>query len=235
MNYFQEFSKYEDELIEKYEQHKLFTNIQDLSDEEFLSVLKQYGEGISAKFVMFLETAVRQIKNKESQTAILSILRDEIPAEGPTHQMMRSDAMEKGGVSAKELASTKLTEQTHNTLEKYFSFINQPEDRFNNHDLALTTFVRVIGESLVGVVYKHFTQELVRRFGVKEEEIEFYSFHWHHDEKGGTPVEGLNVGHTEYYDIAMEALLKTEEDLEEAKKIANYALEIREAFQNQFV
>lgn len=235
MNLFEQFSKYEDGLIAKYEQHKLFTDIQNLSDKEFLSLLKQYGEGISAKFVMFLETTVRQIKNQEAQDAILAILRDEIPQEGPTHQMMRSDAMEKVGVSAKELASTKLTEQTHKTLETYFDFINQTEDKFNNHDLALTTFVRVIGESLVGVVYKHFTKELVRRFNVTEEEVEFYSFHWHHDEKGGEPVDGLDVGHTEYYDIAMEKLILSEDDLEEAKKIGEFALKVREEFQDQFI
>ena len=86
----------------------------------------------------------------------------------------------------------------------------------------------------MGVVYKVFTQEIVRRFYVREDEIEFYSFHWHHDEKGGDPVEGSEIGHTEYYDIAMKDLLKTEKDLEEAKMVGKIALEIRSRFQDQF-
>lgn len=232
---FQEFSKYEDELLKKYEQHPLFIGIQNLSNEEFIHVLTQYGEGISANFVKFLETAVRQIKNEKAQEAILRILRDEVPATGPTHQMMRSQACERIGLNPQQLAATKLTEDTKNTIDAYYEFLCNPERKFNNRDLALTTFVRVIGESLVGVVYRIFTQEIVRRFNIKENEIEFYSFHWHHDEKGGTPFDGGEIGHTEYYDLAMEDLLQTSEDLEEAKMVSDLALDIRNKFQDQFV
>lgn len=232
---FKEFSKYEDELLKQYEQHPLFISIQNLSNEEFIHVLTQYGEGISANFVKFLETAVRQIKNEKAQEAILRILRDEIPATGPTHQMMRSQACERIGIDHQQLAATKLTEDTKNTINAYYEFLCNPERKFNNRDLALTTFVRVIGESLVGIVYRIFTQEIVRRFKVEENEIEFYSFHWHHDEKGGTPFDGGEIGHTEYYDLAMEDLLKTGEDLEEAKLVSDLALDIRNKFQDQFI
>lgn len=234
-NLFNEFSTYEDCLLKKYEQHALFANIQKLTDEEFLNVLTQYGEGISANFVKFLETALRQIQNEKAQEAVVRILRDEIPAVGPTHQQMRSAACERVGINTIALVATKLTEATQNTIDSYYEFICNPNLNFKNRDLALTTFVRVIGESLVGVVYKTFTQELVRRFGVSEDEVEFYSFHWHHDEKGGTPFEGGEIGHTEYYDVAMMDLLKTEEDLEEAKRVGDIALEIRCKFQEQFV
>lgn len=234
-NLFNEFSTYEDSLLKKYEQHALFTNIQKLTDEEFLNVLTQYGEGISANFVKFLETALRQIRNKNAQEAIVRILRDEIPAVGPTHQQMRSIACERVGIDPITLASTKLTKETQSIIDSYYGFICDPNLKFINRDLALTTFVRVIGESLVGVVYRLFTQELVRRFGVSEDEVEFYSFHWHHDEKGGTPFEGGEIGHTEYYDVAMMDLLKTEEDLVETKRVSDLALEIRCKFQEQFV
>lgn len=233
--FFKEFSEYEDSLLKKYEQHALFTKIKTLSDKEFLNVLTQYGEGISANFVKFLETALRQIKTKSAQEAILQILRDEIPAKGPTHQMMRSEACEKIGITPLELASTPLTATTQKTIDTYYDVICNPNRPWNNRDLGLTTFVRVVGESLVGVVYRVFTQEIVRRFKVSENEIEFYSFHWHHDEKGGTPFDGGAIGHTEYYDIAMQELLKTEADLEEAKRIGDLALDIRCKFQDQFV
>lgn len=234
-NLFREFSSYEDELLKRYEQHLLFSIVQNLSDEEFLYVLTQYGEGISANFVKFLETALRQIKNEKAQGAIVRILRDEIPAVGPTHQQMRSVACERIGIDPIKLAATQLSGETQKSISSYFEFICNPYLRFENRDLALTTFVRVIGESLVGIVYKVFTQEIVRRFNVQEHEVEFYSFHWHHDEKGGTPFDGAEIGHTEYYDLAMMDLLKTDKDLEEAKKVANLALEIRCKFQDQFV
>lgn len=232
---FKEFSKYEDKLLEKYEQHPLFIKIQTLSDEQFIHVLTQYGEGISANFVKFLETALRQIENKKAQEAVVRILRDEIPATGPTHQTMRSQACKAIGITPSRLASTPLTEETKQTIDSYYEVLTNPNRKWNNRDLGITTFVRVIGESLVGVVYRIFTQELMRRFNVTEEQIEFYSFHWHHDEKGGTPFDGSDIGHTEYYDLAMEDLLKTEDDLEEAKKMGDLALEIRNKFQNQFV
>lgn len=231
---FRDFSLYEDELIRKYEKHPLFERISSLSDKEFLNVLTQYGEGISANFVKFLETALRQIESPSAQKAILQILRDEIPSNGPTHQQMRSESCAKIGISPQALAATPLSAVTLRTIDAYYDIISNPKQVWRNRDLALTTFVRVIGESLVGVVYKVFTQEIIRRFGVREDEIEFYSFHWHHDEKGGKPVEGSEVGHTEYYDVAMKELLRTEEDLEEAKKVSDIALEIRSRFQAQF-
>ena len=234
-SFFKEFSKYEDILLKKYEQHALFQRIETLSDKEFLNVLTQYGEGISANFVKFLETALRQIKNKSAQEAIIRILRDEIPAKGPTHQMMRSEACERIGISPIKLASTPLSKITKETIDTYYDVICNPDREWSNRDLGLTTFVRVVGESLVGVVYRVFTQEIVRRFNVRENEIEFYSFHWHHDEKGGTPFDGGTIGHTEYYDIAMQELLKTEKDLEEAKRIGDIALDIRCKFQDQFI
>ncbi len=232
---FKQFSAHEDELLKKYEQHPLFIHIQKLSDEQFIEVLVQYGEGISANFVKFLETAVRQIKNEKAQEAIIRILRDEIPTKGPTHQMMRSAACEKIGLNAQKLAATILTPVTKQTIDAYYEVLINPNKVWNNRDLGLTTFVRVIGESLVGVVYRIFTQELVRRFNVTESEIEFYSFHWHHDEKAGTPFDGGEIGHTEYYDVAMEDLLETQEDLDEAKRISDLALDIRWNFQNQFI
>lgn len=232
---FQEFSKYEDELLIKYAQHPLFTRLRELSDEQFLHILTQYGEGISANFVKFLETALRQIKNEKAQHAIREILRDEIPSNGPTHQEMRSQACEKIGIDPTKLASTKLTDATQATIDTYYETITNTERKWNNRDLGLTTFVRVVGESLVGVVYKVFTQELMRRFNVSEDQIVFYSFHWHHDEKGGKPIDGADIGHTEYYDIAMQDLLKTTEDLKEAKRISDLALDIRWKFQDQFI
>ncbi len=232
---FDEFSSYENELLAKYESHSLFTNITKLSNEDFIHVLRQYGEGISANFVKFLETALRQIKNEKAQDAIIRILRDEIPVKGPTHQMMRSQACEAIGISAIDLAGTPLTSNTQRTIDAYYEVLCNRHGKCGNRDLVLTTFVRVIGESLVGVVYRVFTQEILRRFKVEEKDVLFYSFHWHHDEKGGTPFDGAEIGHTEYYDIAMSDLLKTKEDLVEAKEISNHALKVRCDFQDQFI
>ncbi len=232
---FNKFSQYEDGLLKKYETHPLFVKIQTLSDEQFINVLTQYGEGISANFVKFLETTLRQIKNASAQEAIRQILRDEIPAKGPTHQEMRSQSCEKIGISSAQLASTPLSRVTKETIDTYYDVLSNPNRKWGNRDLGLTTFTRVVGESLVGVVYRVFTQELMRRFNVVEKDIEFYSFHWHHDEKGGTPVDGADIGHTEYYDIAMRNLIKSETDLEEAKTIADFALELRCIFQDQFI
>ncbi len=234
-NFFKEFSEYEDTLLKKYEQDDLFINIKKLSDAEFIHALTQYGEGISANFVKFLETVLRLVRNEKAQEAIIRILRDEIPAQGPTHQLMRSRACERIGILPEQLASTELTEETKAVVGKYFDIVTNPMWAWSNRDLALTTFVRVAGESLVSVVYKTFTQEIIRRCNVSESDIEFYSFHWHHDEKGGTPFEGGEIGHTEYYDIAMEDLMRTEADLIEAKAVGDLALQIRCDFQKQFV
>lgn len=229
---FRQFSAYEDELLARYEQHPLFKNIQSLDNDKFLHVLTQYGEGISANFVKFVETALRQVGNVKAQEAMINILRDEILQSGPTHQQMRGMSMARIGVSAHQLVATELTPATHNTVKRYFEIITHHP--WKNRDLGITSFVRVVGESLVGVVYRVFTKEIMRRFNVPENEIEFYSFHWHHDEKGGTGDHG-EIGHTEYYDLAMQDLLKTEADLQEAKKAADMALELREEFQNQFI
>ena len=142
---FHEFSLYEDELIRQYEKHPLFGKVQNLSDKEFLHVLTQYGEGISANFVKFLETALRLVKSESAQNAILHILRDEIPDDGPTHQQMRSISCAKIGISPAELASTELSDVTRRTIEAYYNFLLGRTLKWRNSDLALTTFVRVIG------------------------------------------------------------------------------------------
>lgn len=231
---FEKFSGYEDSLLVQYTSHPMFTRVEEFSNQQFKFIIMQYGEAISANFVKFLETALRQVKNPFAQEAMQRILRDEIPHIGPTHQQMRTTACESVGITPSELVSTVLSGATQTTLKAYFDTVCD-QLLWKNRDLALTTFVRVIGESLVGVVYKTFTEELVRRFGVTEGDVEFYSFHWHHDEKGGTPFEGGEIGHTEYYDVAMRDLLRTEDDLNEAIEVANLALRIRLSFQDQFL
>jgi hypothetical protein len=231
---FERFSSHEDKLLAQYASHPMFTRVREFSDPQFKFIIMQYGEGVSANFVKFLETVLRQVSNPCAVEAIQRILRDEIPQAGPTHQQMRTMSCGKVGITASELVSTVLSDATQTTLKAYFNAVCN-QSLWKNRDLALTTFARVIGESLVGVVYKTFTQELVRRFGVTEGDVEFYSFHWHHDEKGGTPFEGGEMGHTEYYDIAIIDLLKTEDDLNEAIEAANLALQIRLSFQDQFL
>ncbi len=141
-DYFKSFSYYEDELLHKYERNKLFANIAQFSDEEFMNVLTQYGEGISANFVKFLETALRQINNKKAQQAIVAILRDEIPRSGPTHQQMRTQSLARIGIEPTQLVKTTLTQQTQKTINNYFDVICNHE--YRDRDLALTTFVRVV-------------------------------------------------------------------------------------------
>ena len=227
---FQKFSIFEDELIKKYNEHSFYKKIDSLSNETFRKFVIQIGF-VSFEFVKFLERAKFPFENEAIREAARHILRDEIPVDGPTHQDNRISDLRMLGFTLDEILNTPATNDTKKTIDGYYSLVKYPQE---NYDLKVLTAVRVIGEVLVGETYRHVVEQMVKRFGLNPDKSLFYTFHWKHDQKGGTGDAG-GEGHTEYYDKVMQEMLTDEAKLQIAKDSAQKAFQVRCDFHNQFL
>lgn len=224
------YNQYEDELIKKFNGHKSWEILTQMSNEEFISYLLQLGH-ISMEFVKFIERAKFAIEDESVKEVVRNILRDEIPSTGLTHQDNRINDLKKIGLFMDKILNTPATEPTKKLIEDYYKLISYPQD---NYDLKVLIILRVIGEVLVGETYRHVVEELVKRFKFPKEDFLFYTFHWLHDQKGGTGDRG-GMGHTEYYDQVLEKKIENEKILEIAKQSTDLALQVRCRFQDQFI
>lgn len=228
--FFQKFSTFEDELITKYNEHPFYRGIDSLSDEVFRKFVIQIGF-VSFEFVKFLERAKFPFNSKDAAEAARRILRDEIPVGGPTHQDNRISDLTMLGFTLDEILNTPATNATRKTIEGYYALVQYPQE---NYDLKVLTAIRVIGEVLVGETYRHVVAQMVKRFGLDPDKSLFYTFHWKHDQKGGTGDTG-GEGHTEYYNQVMQDMLTDEAKLQIARDSAQKAFQVRCDFHNQFL
>ncbi len=226
----EEYNKYEDKLIKDFNNHIFYKKYDSFSKEQFTHYLLQLGH-ISAEFVKFIERSKLPIKSNKGREAVRSILRDEIPQKGPTHQDNRFTDLKMIGLTEDKILNTPATKETKELLTKYYDFVKWPQ---NNYDLNVLIILRVIGEVLVGETYRHVVAGLQKHYGMKPEKSLFYTFHWQHDQKGGKGDEG-GTGHTEYYDEVLAEIITDNEKLKLAKEAALGAYNARCKFQEQFV
>ena len=225
-----QYNEYENDLIRKFNQHKFYQQFPNFTKEKFTHYLLQLGH-ISTEFVKFIERAKLPIKSVKGKEAVRNILRDEIPAKGPTHQDNRFADLKMIGLTENQILNTSATSETKDYLIKIYDLVKYPQD---NYDLKVLVILRVIGEVLVGETYKYVVKGLQKHYGMKPEKSLFYTFHWQHDQKGGTGDWG-GKGHVEYYDVVLLGLIKDDEKLKIAKEAAKIAYDVRCKFHEQFI
>lgn len=225
-----EYNKYEDKLINDFNSHIFYKKYGTFTKEEFTHYLLQLGH-ISSEFVKFIEVSKLPVKSEKGKEAVRSILRDEIPQKGPTHQDNRFSDLKMIGLTENQILYTPATKETKNYLQAIYELVKYPQE---HHDLRVLIALRVIGEVLVGETYRQVVVGLRKHYGMKPENSLFYTFHWQHDQKGGKGDEG-GSGHVEYYDEVLSELITSKEKLEIAKEAALKAYNVRCKFQEQFV
>lgn len=226
----EEYNKYEDKLIKDFNNHIFYKKYGSFTKEQFTHYLLQLGH-ISSEFVRFIEVAKLPIKSENGKEAVRSILRDEIPQKGPTHQDNRFSDLKMIGLTENQILYTPATKETEKYLQTIYDLVKYPQE---NLDLKILIFLRVIGEVLVGETYRQVVVGLQKHYGMKPEKSLFYTFHWQHDQKGGKGDEG-GLGHVEYYDEVLSELITNKEKLAIAKEVALKAYNVRCKFQEQFV
>jgi hypothetical protein len=225
-----EYDRYEDGLIRKFNETDFYSGFGSISKEKFTDYVLQLGH-ISSEFVKFIEVAKLAVKLESGKEAVRSILRDEIPAVGPTHQDNRFSDLRKIGLTEEQILNTPKSKATARTIKNYYKLVGWPQ---SDYDLKVLITLRVLGEVLVGETYKYVVQGLQKNYGLRPEDSLFYSFHWKHDQKGGQGDEG-GSGHTEYYDQVLGELITDKEKLKVAKKAALAAYKVRCKFNEQFL
>lgn len=226
-----QYHDFENDVIRQFNEHDFYTKVfPKFSKKEFARYVLQLGH-LSFEFVKFIERAKLPIKSEIGKEAVREILRDEIPAEGPTHQDNRFTDLIKIGFTPEQILNTPSTPETKKVLEKYYEVVKYPQD---NYDLHVLIVLRVIGEVLVGETYKYVVEGLRKHFGLNPDKSLFYTFHWQHDTKGGAGDTG-GVGHTEYYDKVLDELIINEKMLKIAEESALVALKLRNQFHEQFL
>src|SRR3989344_7079947 len=201
--FFKIYDEFEYDIIRKFNEQEFYRRFHRFSKKEFTYYLLQLGY-LSLEFVKFLERAKLPLKKEGGKEAIREILRDEIPASGPTHQDNRFTDLIESGLTREKILNTLPTKQTKKIIRKYYELIKYPQD---NYDLRALIISRVIGEVLVGETYKHVVKGLQKHYGLKPEKSLFYTFHWQHDQKGGKG-DKIDSGHTEYYDNVLKELIR---------------------------
>jgi len=222
---FKKFSKFEDVLINKFNQHPLWAQLPKRSNAFFIRLLLQLG-CISNHFVMWYEQAKLGINIEFGKELIRSILRDEVSRNLPTHQDNRLyDLIEKIGISKKLALSVKPSPTTQKTIKKLFNLVRYPQ---SDYDLRVLVSLRIAGEVLVAETYRHIVPALTTRFSIKPRDSKFYYPHFKHDAKDAK-------GHTDSFDKILKSLIIDERTLAIAKASAKKAFAIRLAFYDQFV
>ena len=168
------YHEFEDKLIYQFNNHEFYAKIfPKFSKDDFIKYILQLGH-ISFEFVKFIERAKLPLKSEIGKETIRKILRDEIPAKGPTHQDNRFSDLIRIGLSPNQILNTLPTKETLKVLGQYYDAINYPQEYY---DIKIIMFLRVIGEVLVGETYKHVVTGLKKHFNLlKNANYRIYEF-----------------------------------------------------------
>lgn len=220
--FFDEYNRFEDTLIARFHKHSFYQGFKTLSREQFRCYLLQVGF-ISEHFVHWYEVAKFRLNSEVAKEVVRVILRDEIPAHGPTHQDDRQYDLRMLNIYPFGMS----TRRTRRTIRRLFHLINSRDDAYN--DLWILVVLRVAGEVLVSEQYKHVIEYAEQALKNDMCQSRFYVPHYEHDRKR------KGAGHTGEFDELLAELIDGERALQIAKEAAEAALVARLSITDQFV
>lgn len=219
------FFRFEDRLIGQFRIGAFVRALQQMSDDEFQSFLIELGH-LSSHFVRWYETAKLGLDAEPAKELVRRILRDEIPANAPTHQEDRLADLLQIGLTKEQILCSPASVTTHVAIDRLYELVRFPQTEY---DLRVLVTLRIAGEVLPGELYGYVVPELERRFGLQRELSRFYFPHWQHDQK---EHEG---GHADQFAQLLSKLITDACSLATAQDTARKAFDTRMAFYAQFV
>ncbi len=217
---------FERTLIDRFADHPFFLHLPSASRKEFAAFLLQLGY-LSAEFVKWYERTNQGFASESARELIRNILRDEIPADAPTHQENRLEDLQQLGIPAAIALNPPASFTTRRTVRRMYELVRYPQEHY---DLAALVTLRIAGEVLVGETYRHVCPQLAR-FGLAQEQSQFYWPHFLHDE---LHEDGEGEGHSNAFDTLLNRFITSEEELRIAMEAAETAFEMRYHFLDQF-
>ncbi|MEU9301689.1 hypothetical protein [Streptomyces sp. NPDC048269] len=237
----QELDRFEDELIERYEQHPVLANVTLLPDEDFAAILLQR-RFLSLAFTPAYDLAIDLLRDEAAVRIARVILREEYPdgrGDTPSHREDMMQDILRLGVSRTDLLHTRPTAATKKAISDTFGLIAEAGTH-DDADLRVLTLLRFWGEILVSVEYGRLWERmepLMAREG--EYRSRFYYPHHVHDAKTRTLEGGgmLSTAHPDRLATRLrDFLISGGEGAAEAfKEAEERSLQLKVSFYDQFL
>ncbi|MFG2979772.1 hypothetical protein ACGFYQ_00730 [Streptomyces sp. NPDC048258] len=236
-----ELDRFEDELIERYEQHPVLANIALLPDEDFAAILLQR-RFLSLAFTPAYDLAIDLLRDETAVRIARVILREEYPdvrGNTPSHREDMTQDMLRLGVSRTDLVHTRPTAATKKAIGDTFDLIADAGTH-DDADLRVLTILRFWGEILVSVEYGRLWERMeplmAREGGYRSR---FYLPHHVHDAKTRTLAAGgmLATAHPDRLATRLrEFLVSGGEGATDAfKEAEERSLRLKVSFYDQFL
>lgn len=217
------YQAFEDTQVIAFWRHDWLLRLNQMTREEATNVLLQMGHS-STEFVPWYEQAKLGLRDERAKEAIRQILRDEIPAVGPTHQDNRITDLLVFGVPLELMLSAPATAETRWVIEQAYRLVRPSDDPF--HALRVMVTLQMMGERLVAESYRPIVENMERWFKVPQARSVFYRPHYEHDSSGGE--------HANCFARVIHDLITTQEASHVAMDAARIAWETKLRFFEQF-
>ncbi|MFE2325273.1 hypothetical protein ACFXD5_15360 [Streptomyces sp. NPDC059385] len=233
-----ELDRFEDELIDRFEEHPVLANIGRLSDEDFGEVLLQR-RFLSIAFTPAYDLAIDLLRDEVGLRIARVILREEYPdGQGytPSHREDMKEDILRLGVPREALVRTRPTAETRRAVDATFDLIADAGAR-DDADLRLLTILRFWGEILVSVEYGRLWERMEPRMGREgPNRSRFYYPHHLHDAKRNSleTVSLLSTTHPDRLARRLGELLAGGAGDEAFREAEERSLDLKAAFYDQF-
>jgi hypothetical protein len=171
----------EEELLERFTAHPVFSRIEQVEQDAFLAILLQR-RFLSLMFPVMYDVGIDGLSDPMAIRVVREILREEYPdpsGETPSHREdLVADLLTLGATRAQILAA-RPTPATQAVIEGSFALLAEATERAT--DLELMTIIRFWGEVLVSVEYGEFWRRMEGEFAAAGAVSRFYHPQHHHD------------------------------------------------------
>lgn len=238
-------NNFERSLIDRFQYHPLFCQLQQLEWDDFLTILIQR-RFLSLSIVNIYEFVIDGITDDEIKRTVRGILNEEYPRNTkgiplPSHRELLFHDLIHLGVSRERILTTPETAATH--------LVRAECDRLlitclnaEYSQVGLVTFLRFWAEVLVSIEYACLWTRISERLsdGRSADRIrsEFYYFHKIHDSRSSDIGEESILGgltHSQELAIHLHKLISSEPILHYCMDIENAVYQLKYQFYNQFI
>ncbi len=171
----------EDELLERFTAHPLFTQIERLTQPAFLEVLLQR-RFLSLLFPVMYDIGIDGLTDPAAITLVREILREEYPDPSgatPSHREDLVADLLALGATREQILGARPSAATAEVVQDTLALMLEAAD--SGEDVDVLTVLRFWGEVLVSVEYAEFWRRMAPQFAAARTRSCFYRPHHHHD------------------------------------------------------
>ena len=240
-----ELNELEDLLIGNFNKHPVFTNLNKIAWDDFLTILIQR-RFLSLYIVNVYEFVIDALLDKNIKKVVRNILSEEYPRNTKgipllSHRELLFQDLLNLGATYETILKTAESSATKKVRENSFQLMGAClESKYPQ--VGLITFLRFWAEVLVSVEYnclwKRISERLSSTKTVNKARSEFYYFHMIHDAKNSDIGKESLLGgltHSQEMAVHLRQLIVSEDILGECMRIEKSVYEIKYKFYDQFL